>query len=260
MDLELFTYGDQQVRTVVIDDEPWFALVDLCKVLNINRRDVKDRLDDGVVATHPIPDRMGRIQNALIVNEDGLYDVILESRKPEAKRFRKWITSEVIPTIRKTGHYGTPSAPAFTLPQTYADALKELAATVEAKEAAEAQAIASAAYAEQLEPAASAWAEVMDADGTYDMNATAKILGTGRVRLMAQLRADGVLNLDNLPRQQHVNAGRFRVKVGRPWQKPDGTMHVSRSTRVTPKGLMWVADRYGYRPGSGGMFTMGVSA
>lgn len=63
------------------------------------------RLEDGVVCIHPIPDALGRAQNTRFVNEDGLYDVILDSRKPEAKQFRKWITSDVLPSIRKTGGY-----------------------------------------------------------------------------------------------------------------------------------------------------------
>lgn len=66
---------------------------------------MRQRLDDGVVSTHPIIDSLGRTQQANFVNEDGLYDVILDSRKPEAKKFRKWVTSEVLPSIRKTGQY-----------------------------------------------------------------------------------------------------------------------------------------------------------
>ena len=66
---------------------------------------MNQRLSDEVVSNNPITDRLGRTQNALFVNEDGLYDVILDSRKPEARAFRKWVTSEVLPSIRKTGSY-----------------------------------------------------------------------------------------------------------------------------------------------------------
>ena len=78
---------------------------DVCKALGLTQGHVRERLDDGVVSTEPITDNLGRIQSANFVNEDGLYDVILDSRKPEAKVFRKWVTSEVLPTIRKTGGY-----------------------------------------------------------------------------------------------------------------------------------------------------------
>jgi len=82
-----------------------FCLTDVCKALGLEAKHVMERLDDGVVSTDIIIDRLGRNQNANFVNEDGLYDVILDSRKPEAKAFRKWVTSEVLPSIRKTGSY-----------------------------------------------------------------------------------------------------------------------------------------------------------
>ena len=85
--------------------EPWFCLADVCKVLGLKQRHVRERLDDGVVSTDTIADSLGRLQMANFVNEDGLYDVILDSRKPSARDFRKWVTSEVLPQIRKTGGY-----------------------------------------------------------------------------------------------------------------------------------------------------------
>lgn len=81
------------VRVVAKEGEPLFCLSDVCKILELRAGDVRQRLDDGVVSTQPIYDSLGREQMANFVNEDGLYDVILDSRKPEAKRFRKWVTS-----------------------------------------------------------------------------------------------------------------------------------------------------------------------
>lgn len=99
----VFSYNNHNVRTVVIDNEPWFVLSDACKVLGISHvATVKERLSDDVVLNHTIPDSLGRMQKLTTVNEDGLYDVILDSKKPEAKAFRKWITKEVIPSIHKT--------------------------------------------------------------------------------------------------------------------------------------------------------------
>lgn len=94
-----------EIRTAGTADNPLFCLTDLCKALNLSASHVKERLSDDVVSTDPIVDSLGRKQMANFVNEDGLYDVILDSRKPEAKAFRKWITSEVLPSIRKTGSY-----------------------------------------------------------------------------------------------------------------------------------------------------------
>ena len=94
------------VRTLVNEQgEPLFCLKDVCAALELDGKQVVRRLDDGVVSKHPILDSLGRIQQTTFVNEDGLYDVILDSRKPSARAFRKWVTSEVLPQIRKTGGY-----------------------------------------------------------------------------------------------------------------------------------------------------------
>jgi prophage antirepressor-like protein len=112
-ELQIFNNSEfGEIRTVTIDNEPMFCLGDLCKALELTAKGVKQRLDDEVISNYPIPDSLGRMQNALFVNEDGLYDVILESRKDSAKKFRKWVTSEVLPSIRKTGSYSVPQTTA----------------------------------------------------------------------------------------------------------------------------------------------------
>ena len=94
-----------EVRVSELNNEPVFCLADLCKILDLTPSKVSQRLSDDVLSKYPIVDSIGREQFANFVNEDGLYDVILDSRKPEAKAFRKWITGEVLPEIRKTGGY-----------------------------------------------------------------------------------------------------------------------------------------------------------
>lgn len=93
------------VRVIKVDGKPWFVAADVCKALEIaNNRDAVARLDDdekGVVLT----DTLGGKQEMQIINEPGLYTLVLGSRKPEAKAFKRWITHEVIPSIRKTGGY-----------------------------------------------------------------------------------------------------------------------------------------------------------
>ena len=108
MEIQIFkneSFGE--VRTIVINGEPWFCLKDVCNALALDGKQVNRRLEDGVVSKHPITDNLGRIQMATFVNEDGLYDAILDSRKAEARQFRKWVTSEVLPSIRRTGAYLT---------------------------------------------------------------------------------------------------------------------------------------------------------
>ena len=94
-----------RVRTVTDEKgEPWFCLADVCKVLGLQRSAVMRRLEKGGISSHPLSTKGGR-QLIAFVNEDGLYDAILDSRKPSARAFRKWVTSEVLPKIRKTGGY-----------------------------------------------------------------------------------------------------------------------------------------------------------
>jgi prophage antirepressor-like protein len=125
---QIFDYHGVQVRTVIKDGDPWFVLKDACDILGLRSPDVRQRLGDDVVSSHAVKDSLGRDNAATIINEDGLYDVILESRKPEAKAFRKWVTSEVLPSIRKTGSYS------INIPKSLPEALRAYATEVEKNE------------------------------------------------------------------------------------------------------------------------------
>lgn len=108
--LQVFNYNNSEVRTVIKDGDPWFVLKDVCKALGIkNSRMVSNALDADEKDVS-LADTLGGRQNATIINESGLYTVILRSDKPEAKPFRKWVTSEVLPSIRKHGAYLSPEA------------------------------------------------------------------------------------------------------------------------------------------------------
>lgn len=104
-DLQIFNYGEHAVRTVEVDGEPWFVLRDICDVLNIgNTSDVARRLEEDEKGVDLIDTPSGT-QKMTVINEPGLYNVILRSDKPEAHDFKRWITHEVLPAIRKTGGY-----------------------------------------------------------------------------------------------------------------------------------------------------------
>lgn len=101
-----YMFQETAVRTVLIDTEPWFALADICAVLEIkNSRDVWNRLDDDEKDGVDFIDTIGRTQNMQAVNEPGLYDTIIRSNSKRAKPFRRWVTHEVLPSIRKQGFY-----------------------------------------------------------------------------------------------------------------------------------------------------------
>lgn len=109
-EVQTFTFENgsdtNEVRTLLIDSEPWWVLKDVCKVLEIKDSHIAARkLDDDERYLIPLIDRMGREQKTTIINQSGLYTLILRSDKPQAKPFRKWVTSEVIPSVMKTGKY-----------------------------------------------------------------------------------------------------------------------------------------------------------
>ena len=105
---QVFTYGEKEVRTVVKDGEVWFVAKDVCDVLNhSNHKVAVSRLDEDEVSKVYLTDSLGRSQQTTIVNEAGLYSLILTSNKPEAKQFKRWVTHEVLPSIRKYGAYMT---------------------------------------------------------------------------------------------------------------------------------------------------------
>lgn len=104
-DNQVFNFGDYQVRTVIKEGEPWFVAKDVCSVLEVsNTSEAVSRLDDDEKGIDSIQTNGGQ-QKLTIINESGLYSIILTSRKPEAKAFKKWVTSEVLPSIRKRGMF-----------------------------------------------------------------------------------------------------------------------------------------------------------
>lgn len=115
--LQAFTFGasNQQLRAVTLDGEPYFVAKDVCAILDIsNHKDAVSRLDEDEKGRSVIPTQFGSKETNLI-NESGFYHLIFISRKPQAAAIRKWVTSEVLPSIRRTGRYELPTAPAKPL-------------------------------------------------------------------------------------------------------------------------------------------------
>lgn len=182
-DLEPFDFHGQPVRVLTDDQgDPHFVLADVCAALGIaNARDTAARLPEDAVGQTDTIDSLGRKQTVNTVSESGFYRVVLRSDKPQAEPFIRWVTSEVLPAIRRTGSYSN-------IPKTYSEALRELASSVEARELAEAR-------AKELEAPAAAWTRLASASGDYSLNQAAKILSRdpgieiGERRLFAALEA-----------------------------------------------------------------------
>lgn len=214
-----FAYDGHQVRVVTRDGEPWFILADLCRVLEIkNPRDTAARLDRDDVGTTDATDSLGRSVCMTTVNESGMYDVVLLSRKPEARAFRAWLTHEVVPSIRKRGGYLTPEAAerALTDPDfiiRLATALKEERSK---RQAAEAQIEADAPHTRFGRTIASS-------DGDLLVKQVADLISQGGypisgVTLFKWLRGHGWLcgnkgRLWNTPTRWALNNGYVRATV-----------------------------------------------
>ncbi|POG47137.1 hypothetical protein BV881_12425 [Streptomyces sp. ZL-24] len=171
-----FPETGQPVRTVNIDGEPWWFVSDVCAILGLaNVGNVVARLDDADVSSIRLTDGTPGNPNRSIVNESGLYDVILDSRRPEARSFRRWVTAEVIPSIRRTGGYtvapAAPALPDISTPQGV------LALTQQFVRVAE-QLVEADAKLKELEPKALAHDTLMAAQaGDVLVRQAAKTLG-----------------------------------------------------------------------------------
>lgn len=219
-----------QIRTVMGEKgEPWFCLADVCKVLGLKQRHVRERLEDGVVSTDPIADSLGRLQMANFVNEDGLYDVILDSRKPSARAFRKWITSEVLPQIRKTGGY-IPLNAEDDEKTIMAKALEIMNRTLAQKDE----------LIEAQKPKVAFANAVTTGDGCILISEMAKLLTrngyvTGRTRFFRWLRENGyIFKKSTEPIQKWVEMGIFATSVTMIHTNHGAEERVT--TKVTGKG------------------------
>lgn len=231
-----------EIRTTIKDGEPWFVASDVCRALEIaNNRDALTRLEQdekGVALT----DTPGGTQEVTIVNEPGLYALVLGSRKPEAKAFKRWVTHEVIPSIRKHGMYATPT----TIEQMIADPAnaikvfsalkqeqerrKELEATVEHN--APKVLFAEAVQASHDSCLVGQLAKMIRQNG--------KPIGANR--MFTWLRDNGWLCKKgenwNMPTQKAMEAGYFEIKET-VIANPDGSTRITRTPKVTGKGQIY---------------------
>lgn len=247
MTVQPFDYNGAEVRTVAVDGEPWFVLADLCRVLDIsNPSNVAGRLDPASVDTLRLAEGNRGNPNVTIVSEAGMYEVVIRSDKPEAAAFRRWLTTEVLPAIRKHGGYLTPEMAerVLTDPDTLIRLATDLKAEREKRALAEQRALA-------LEPGAAAWDILAGSSGDYAVADAAKILSRdpsitiGRDRLFADMHERGWLYRQQGARggwramQSQVDLGRLAERTGFAFQNSrTGELEMACPTvRITPKGL-----------------------
>lgn len=226
-----FKFRDHQVRTVVVNGDPWFIAKDVAELLGYSRpRDaVADHCKGGVKMALP---SIGGIQEQTIIPERDVYRLILKSKMPEAESFEEWVVGEVLPSIRKTGQYIQPAA----LPSR-----KQLAQMViEAEDRAE----RAEAQIEADRPKVELAMAVRHTPDTLLVREFAKVLGTGEKRFYAFLRDSGFLMSTNEPYQRFIDLGIFERKAGEPWTDAAGHSHVPYTTRITGKGQVYLERKW----------------
>lgn len=236
--IQIFNYQSNEVRTVEMGGEPWFVLKDVCNILGISKyRDTAARLDADERGSVEV-DTLGGTQQVIAVNESGLYHVILRSDKPAAAPFRKWVTSEVLPSIRKNGGY-IAGQEQLTPEELMAKALLVANKTLADREAriCELTAQNSQLTVEKqiMQPKAEYFDELVDRNLLTNFRETAKELGIKPKAFVAWLLEKKFLYRDQkgklLPREDKNN-GLFEVKEA----KNDKTQWSGVQTLITPKG------------------------
>lgn len=227
-----------EVRTILVDNEPWFCLVDVCRILSIgNPTDVKNRLMKNGVDTIEGIDSLGRKQNTNFINEPNLYKVVFQSRKPEAEQFANWVTSEVLPSIRKHGLYAKEEL--LSDPDLMISILMDLK-----KEREEKKRLLE--KVEEDKPKVQFAETVTKSKDNILMRDMAKLLcdegfNVGEKRLYKYLRNNNILMQDNMPYQSYVDRKYFFVK-----ENSIDTIYgvkLTKTTLVTPKGQMWIVSK-----------------
>ena len=246
--LQIFSVEGNEVRTLKIDDEPYFVGKDVAEILGYkntrdalaNHVDVEDKnsvaIHDGITRGNP---------NQIIINESGLYSLILSSKMPNAKRFKRWVTSEVLPAIRKHGAYMT-DAKAFDVIHNkngLADLLQQAADQLKQKDI----------QIEEMKPKALFADSVATSKSTVLVGELAKILrgngiDIGATRLFSWLRENGYLinrkGSDwNMPTQKAMDLGLFKIKETT-INHPDGTTSISKTPKVTGKGQQYFINKF----------------
>ena len=234
-----------KVRTMEINGEPYFVGKDVAEILGYERpaKAILDRVDNEDKDEVPIKDSIGRMQNTAIINESGLYSLILSSKLPKAKEFKRWVTSEVLPSIRKHGAYAVDELlndPEF--------AIKTFTALKEERER-------SKRLSEQIEadkPKVIFADSVSAAKSSILIGDLAKILkqngvNIGQNRLFEWFRQNGFLiksgSSKNMPTQKAAEMGLFEVKVSTV-NNPDGSIRETKTTKVTGKGQVYFVNKF----------------
>lgn len=240
-EVQLFNFENHEVRSLLLNNEPWFVGKDVAEVLGYERADnaIRNHIDKEDKLMHQIS-ASGQNRNMTIINESGLYSLVLSSKLPSAKKFKRWVTSEVLPALRKTGQYQ----------------VKELSGSeLMAKALIEAQSVLAAKdkQIEEMKPKVVFADAVATSHTSILVGELAKILKQngiemGQKRLFAWLREKGYLikrqGTDyNMPTQKAMELGLFEIKEGS-YVNGSGVNITTKTPKVTGKGQQYFINKF----------------
>lgn len=252
-----FQWGEYAIRVKVIDSKPWFVAADVCAALEIgNPSQAMTRLDEDEKSTLISNEGVTKGRSMNIVNEYGLYTLILSSRKPEAKAFKRWITHEVLPAINKHGMYLTPKIGELLTTDRHAflEVVQRYVESEDKREEAERQLALAAPKVKKYDQFMTAdgclvkeFAATLCKNGVTHILLNGKLVTTGQNHLFASLREHKFLcsargERYNLPMQKWIDAGYFTVKTNS--VEMCGSQRQTTTTIITPKGQTYLLDFY----------------
>ena len=249
MNLEVFNFESKEVRTLLINNEPWFVGNDVAQILGYsNPRDALSKhVDDEDKNNVAIRDGNKGNPNQTVINESGLYSLILSSKLPSAKKFKRWVTSEVLPSLRKHGMYATEETidKILSNPDFGIRLLNELKEEREKTKQLKSE-------NDQLKPKALFADTVSASDTSILIGQLAKLLkqngnDIGQNRLFKILRKDGYLGKSgenyNLPTQKSMNLKVMEIKE-RTVNNSDGSVRITKTPMITGKGQVYFVNKY----------------
>ena len=235
-ELQLFNFENNQVRTLLINDEPWFVGKDVAQILGYsNPRDALSKhVDEEDKKSVAIRDGNKGNPNQTVINESGVYALVFGSKLPSAKRFKHWVTSEVLPTLRKTGGY--------TMPKTYLEALKAFTAEVEKNEMLSLENKIQTQQINELKPKADYTDRILKTTDLMTITQIAKDYGMSAKQFNALLHDYKVQFKQNgqwLLYSQYQSKG-YTSSETVEFDRSDGTVGVRLNTKWTQKGRLFL--------------------
>lgn len=239
-----------EIRTIEVNNQPWFVGKDVADILGYRNgsRDINNHVEEEDRLKYQIG-TAGQLREQTLINESGLYSLILSSKLPKAKEFKRWVTSDVLPTIRKTGGYINGSE-AMSDSEIMAKALLVAQKTIEANKEKINQLMSDN---ERMKPKALFADAVANSDGTILIGELAKLIkqngyDIGQKRLFAWMRENGYLikqkgSSYNMPTQRAMEMGLFKIKESSIIQ-PDGAVRLTRTVKATGKGQQYFINKF----------------